>query len=122
MAEFTATLFALNLALLATHELDAVRAAEWRLLPGLNRIADPQTAFRTFTLLHVPLFALLFWAADRPAVQVGLDLFLIAHAGAHFALRRHPLYDFNNTPSRLLIFGAVPTAALHLLLLGVGWA
>ncbi len=115
-------LFYTALALLFTHELDAVQRREWRLLFGLRRL-DDQRGFELFTLLHVPLFAVLLWLAahSSPAVrlafQVGMDLFLIIHAGLHKQLDQRALYEFNNPLSAVLIYGAGAVGLTHLVLL-----
>ena len=115
-------LFYTALALLFTHELDAVRGREWRLLFGLRRL-DDQRGFELFTLLHVPLFALFLWLAAHPSpalrlgFQVSIDLFLIVHAGLHKRLDQHALYEFNNPLSATLIYGAGAVGLAHLMLL-----
>lgn len=112
-------LLLLGFALLASHEIDAALAAEWRLLLVLRDLADP-TAATAFTLLHVPLFAALLWLLfhPRPRVQSGARsvfmAFLVVHAGLHAALSGHPLYGFSGWDSNLLIFGAGVTGLAYL--------
>ena len=110
--------FYLALSLLITHELVAVRRHEWRLLPILCMLPD-SAGFAWFTVLHVPLFALFFWwmggeAATRLVFQMALAAFTIVHAGLHWLLRRHPLYEFNNPLSWSLIGGAGIAGAAYL--------
>ncbi len=115
-------LFWLGLSILLAHELDAVRAREWRLLFVLRRMPE-ELARDAFVLVHVPLVAVLFWlfALAPPAVrltsQAALDIFLIAHAGIHYRLAGHVLYDFESRASRSLIFGGAAVGMVHLLLL-----
>ena len=111
--------FSLGLSLLLVHELDAVRAQEWRLLPILRRM--PELVGRdVFILVHVPLIALLIWFAlhSQPIVrlrfQVAADLFFLLHVGLHRAFRSHPHYDFHSLLSRGLILGAGATGIVHL--------
>lgn len=114
-------LFFTGFALLACHELDAVAQAEWRLLPFLNRMTEPD-AYRWFVILHVPLFALLLWgtASRTPATrlwtQLGVDAFLVIHAGLHVAFHSNPLYTFHSTLSEVCIFGAGAIGLVHLIL------
>lgn len=114
--------FCLGLALLLTHELDAVRAREWRLLPGLRSLPDARGR-SAFILVHAPLFAVLFWlvahpdAAVRVRTQAATDVFLVVHVGLHRAFASHPEYDFHGLASRGLILGAGLVGAVHLILL-----
>ncbi|MDZ4765065.1 MAG: hypothetical protein SGI73_10990 [Chloroflexota bacterium] len=41
----------------------------------------------------------------------------IDHAGLHWALRKHPQYEFKTWFSNVWIFGVVPLAALYLALI-----
>ena len=62
-------LFGLVLALLLTHELDAVRGREWRVLPVLNAFSE-ESGRAVFIAAHVPLFWLILdgcWSADTEA-------------------------------------------------------
>ena len=47
-------LYYLGIAHLLTHEMDAVKHAEWRLLFGLRALGDA-VAYPIFLLLHVPV-------------------------------------------------------------------
>ncbi len=114
--------FYLAFSTLLAHELDAVHKREWRLLFVLRGLPE-EPARRAFVLAHVPLIALLLWLAAHPdeAVRfwtpVGLDLFMVVHAGLHRRLEGHPEYGFTSVPSRLLIYGAAGLALVHLGLL-----
>ena len=48
-----------GLAILATHELDAVTQREWRLFLIVNELPEP-IARNIFVIAHVPLFILIF--------------------------------------------------------------
>jgi hypothetical protein len=107
-------LFLLVVAWIFAHELDAVQKHEWRILPILSSLND-LLAYRLFVLLHIPLLVWIVWSAPNPMFQVMFDLFVIVHGGLHWLLRKHPKYEFHDPLSYLLIFGAVPLAALHLI-------
>lgn len=115
-------LFALGLSLLLAHELDAMRAREWRLLPVLRRLSD-ERGRDGFILLHVPLVAVLVWLAAHPSpgvrsgFQAAADVFFVVHVALHRAFVRHPDYDFHGPISRGLILGAGAVGAVHLALL-----
>lgn len=118
-------LFSLGLSFLLAHELDAVRAREWRLLPVLRRLPDRQGR-DAFILVHVPLVALLVWLAaysSSPSVRLGTqgaaDAFFVVHVALHRAFVSHPGYDFHGAPSRGLILGAGAAGAAHLACLAV---
>ena len=115
-------LFYLAFSTLLAHELDAVHKREWRLLFVLRTLPD-EGARRAFVLLHVPVVAVLLWLAAFPSeavrfwTVVSLDLFIIVHAGLHWRLSAHPLYEFRTAHSRLLIYGAAALVFVHLTLL-----
>lgn len=88
-----------------THELDAVKRHEWRILP-LMRALPERLGEQVFIWCHVPLFALLLWGGEGDsgvATRVGLAVFAIVHVGLHILFRRHPAYEFNNPSSWGLI-------------------
>ncbi|MDZ4764125.1 MAG: DUF6713 family protein [Chloroflexota bacterium] len=115
MTSLTDLLFVISLAFLVAHELDAIQQHEWRFFPILNRL-DDTSAYRVFTAAHVPLLGLILWSLPVRSFQVGFDLFLIGHALLHFVLRHQPRLTFNDSFSRLWIFGVVPISVAHLVL------
>lgn len=110
--------FYLALAFILVHEMDAVRCREWRIFPGLSRLGD-RTGYGVFTLLHLPLYALLFWGLwgrpDSGTLVRGLDLFFILHVGLHLLFLRHPENQFRDLFSWSLISGAGIFGLLDLL-------
>lgn len=111
-------LYLIGVALLFAHELDAIRAREWRLFPFL-RVLGEANAYRAFVLLHIPLFLLFLWMSAYPRLwfEIGVDLFLVVHAGLHWLFRNSPYYEFKGWLSHGLIVGAGAIGALHLVLL-----
>ena len=112
--------FALGCCFLLTHELDAVRAREWRLFPVLGALPE-EAAYQLFTALHVPIYLLLAMGlfgggALNDGLRLGLDAFFVVHAGLHWLLRRHPLYAFRSALSWTLILGAAVAGAVDLAL------
>ena len=105
----TDMLFFLNIAWIATHELDAIYRREWRIfqtfVPFYDRL-DDDMAYRLFAALHIPLLAWILWAAQFEGFQIGFDLFLLIHIGLHWLLRNHPQNEFNNRFSQFLIVGS----------------
>ncbi|MGB0920960.1 MAG: DUF6713 family protein [Alphaproteobacteria bacterium] len=115
-------LFCLALALLATHELDAMIRHEWRLLPVLSGM-DDKAAMQAFILLHIPMFGVMYWmgghgnAKARRRNQLILDAIMVGHAIAHFLLNDHPKYEFVPPVETITVFGAGLVAAIHMWLL-----
>ena len=115
-------LFYLAFATLVAHELDAVHKHEWRLLFVLRTMPD-DSARRAFVLIHIPLFATLFWLLAYPVestqfwTMLSLDVFMMVHAGLHWRLSDHPRYEFHELYSRFIIHGTAALAAAHLFLL-----
>ena len=110
--------FLLGVALIFTHELDAIRHHEWRMFAFLRPLEDVN-AYYVFTLAHIPLFLLFLWNVANPSLTfaIAADLFLIIHVGLHILFRNHPLYEFRGWVSNGLIGGAGLTGTLHLILL-----
>lgn len=102
-----------------THELDAVKRHEWRILQLLRTLPE-RLSEQVFIWLHIPLFALLLWGGDgepESATRVGLAAFSIVHVGLYFVFRRHPAYEFNNPSSWGLILLTGFLGAIYLVFL-----
>ena len=118
-------LFVLGAALLVTHQFDAVRRREWRVLPLLRAMPEERAA-NIFVLLHAPISAativLALYPDDGPRVgfQALMSAFMVAHVGMHRLLRDHPAYGFDNPLSRALIWAPGIVGALYLIALIVG--
>ena len=124
LASLASPLFWLGVAVLMAHELDAVRAQEWRLLYVLRRMPEKR-ARDAFIVIHVPVVAGLLWLFGHSMSQIGapsqiaFDAFLVVHAGLHWRLQNHPLNDFQGWISRGLIYGAAVVGALHMLIVSI---
>lgn len=118
MCLFLSSIFVLELALLFVHEMDAVHRQEWKMFMVLKDMQD-EAAYWTFALLHIPLYAAIFFLLFSPYVQVGFyvtDAFLIAHMFVHFMFKRHPANRLNGTISKMLIYLIGLLALIHLIL------
>ena len=100
-----------------THELDAVKRHEWRVLPLLRTLPDA-VGEQVFIWAHIPLFAAILMTAADDGIRLGVAVFAVLHVGLHVLFRRHPAYEFNNPSSWALILltgaigaGYVATAA-----------
>ena len=110
--------FLLGSCFLLVHEMDAIRAREWKIFPVLNALGD-EAGYRVFAGLHVPVYALLLLGlvggANRGLV-IGLDVFFIVHVFLHLIFYAHPENQFRSAFSYALILGAGVSGALDLLL------
>jgi hypothetical protein len=86
----------------ATHELDAVRRREWRVLP-LTRFLPDRVGEEVFVWAHLPLLLLVLVFSDAEGFRIGLAAFAVVHVGLHWLFRRHPANEFNNPSSWALI-------------------
>ncbi|MEM8652243.1 MAG: DUF6713 family protein [Pseudomonadota bacterium] len=103
-----------------THELDAVKRHEWRVLPLTSFLPD-HLGEQVFIWAHVPIIAILFYFGGldpRSTTALGLSGFAIVHVFLHILFRNHPDYEFNNLSSWLLIIGTGVFGALHLIVYG----
>jgi hypothetical protein len=109
----------LMLAVLFTHELDAMTQSEWRLLYVLRSLGDEQGRW-WFVALHVPLFGALLGLAHHAhagvqrAGRAALAAFCIVHALLHLRLRDDPLSTFTTPLSWGLILGAAVLGIAYL--------
>jgi len=125
MQTVQAVLCSLIISLLIAHEMDAIRAKEWKMFLILKDMAD-ETAYRAFTLAHLPLYAAVIllltlnnsWA--HAILFFVIDTFVIAHAALHFGFRKHPNNGFTSIFSMLLIYGPGILALAHLFLASRG--
>ncbi|MCP4305155.1 MAG: hypothetical protein GY788_09835 [bacterium] len=112
-------LYYLMVASFFTHELDAVKRREWRIIPGLNLLSD-RASEQLFIWLHIPISALLLLGGDSDpwgAVRICLSVFAVVHVGLHWLYRNNPANEFNNLTSWTLILG---TGVLGVVYLSVG--
>ncbi len=109
----------LMLAVLFTHELDAMTQSEWRLLYVLRSLSDEDGRW-WFVAIHVPLFwaliALTHHAQNKVQrySRMALALFCVVHALLHIRLRDDPLSSFNTPLSWALILGCAALGLVYL--------
>jgi len=103
--------FYLGIALLFTHELDAMPNHEWRMLPGLNLLPDA-VGETIFLVAHVPLFVLVIALIASLNVKTRVtarniaSAVLILHAALHYWFSASPAYEFSSLVSSVLIYGS----------------
>ncbi|MEL6449399.1 MAG: DUF6713 family protein [Pseudomonadota bacterium] len=112
-------IFYLGLALLCTHELDAMPNHEWRVLP-LLRLLEDAVGQSVFVVAHVPLFAIIIGLVAslnvrrRRNSRIAVAVFLVAHTFLHWLFSDHPHYEFDSMLSSALIAGAGLCGAFYL--------
>ena len=109
-------LYGTLLAAFFTHELDAVKRHEWRVLPFTSFLPD-HIGEQVFIWVHVPLFAaILLFSGSEPTSgsRIAIAIFAIVHVWLHWVFRNHPKYEFNNTSSwgLILLTGLLGSAYL----------
>ena len=113
------TLVQLMLAVLITHELDAMTQSEWRLLYVLQSLDDDQGRW-WFVAMHGPLFWALIALTHHTSGLVqrvsrrGFAMFCIIHVLLHWRLAGDPLSTFSSPLSWILILGAAVLGVAYL--------
>lgn len=108
-------IFALELALLFIHEMDAIRRQEWKMFIRLKDMED-EKAYRVFMLLHIPLYAVILFLLLSDAARIGYyvtDVFLIVHLFIHWGFRNHHANRLNSGLSKCIILSAGILAFIH---------
>ncbi len=114
-------LIQLMLAVLFTHELDAMTQSEWRLLYVLRDLSDAEGRW-WFVAIHLPLFWALIALTHNANAKLqkfcryGLACFCIVHALLHWRLANDALSTFNSWLSWGLITGAAALGVAYLFL------
>lgn len=116
MSSLLLVVFSINFALLCLHEMDAIRAKEWKMFVILKDMEDTR-AFKVFTILHLPLYTILIFSfvSHQLLSFVLIDLFMIFHSLAHFLFEKHPNNNFKNLYSRMIIYPMGILGMVHLL-------
>ena len=118
----TYAIFILLISLFLLHEMDAIRTKEWRMFVIFKNIPD-ESAYRIFTLAHMPLFFLVLWiiiqgeATAKFVLYCVTDIFLIAHAMTHYLFKNNKNNGFTSGFSKILINSMAVLAIIHLSLL-----
>ncbi len=117
-------LFLIILSFLLVHEMDAIRAKEWKMFIVLKDMAD-EAACKVFMIIHFPLYlaalyALLSGGTAGYVLKIIIDVFLLGHALIHFAFRKHSGNGFHTLFSKIIIYSMAALALLHFILLFYG--
>ncbi|NND66142.1 MAG: hypothetical protein HKN19_01025 [Halioglobus sp.] len=112
-------IYYLGIALLFTHEMDAVMYAEWQLLLVLRDMSD-EVAYPVFLVLHVPAFFMFFWLSHHSNRRIqtvfrgSAAAFLVLHAVIHTYNADAAANQFSGLLSYSLIYLAAVAGACYL--------
>ena len=115
-------LFVLNLSLLLLHEMDAIRAKEWKMLVFLKSMRE-ETAYTVFSVVHLPLYFVIIFTISHTVVSgytfmyLLTDVLLITHTLIHFFFRRHTANGFKSAYSKILIYSMGVLAIIHFIMI-----
>jgi len=115
----------LGIAFLFSHELDAVKNHEWRIIPGLNLLSE-EVGETLFLLFHIPLYTLVIASVAslnmerRDRAGLVICSFFVAHAVAHYLFSEMPAYEFSSLVSDILILGAAISGVAYFVLNQMG--
>ena len=111
--------FYLGVAMVFTHELDAMSNHEWRVLPFLKSMPD-DAGMTVFVLAHIPIFATVLALVaslnirTRTVARMIISAFLLFHGLLHALHVNHSKYEFSGLLSNTLIFGGAILGALYI--------
>ncbi|HMV42064.1 MAG TPA: hypothetical protein PK079_12155 [Leptospiraceae bacterium] len=101
--------FGIAVSFLFIHELDAIKAREWKLFIFLKDMSEDK-AYSVWLALHFPLFLFpmmiyskFFSPVYQYRIQFGFDIFLIAHLFLHILFRKNKSYYFTLIQSNIYI-------------------
>ena len=120
--KFEAVLFLIIISLLLVHEMDAIRAKEWRLFIVLKDIAE-ETAYRIFTSIHLLLYFVILYflicggAITNYVTKLIIDIFLLVHAILHYCFRNKENNGFHYRYSKIIIYAMALLSLIHLLIM-----
>ena len=112
-------LFALELSLLFTHEMDAIRKKEWEMFIFFKNMTD-EKACNIFMLLHIPLYVVILSLLFSSYLNIGyyiIDMFLFGHMLIHFGFRKHVNNKLNGIISKWIINLAGVLAIIHFVII-----
>lgn len=111
-----------TVAFFITHELDAVRRHEWRIMPLLGRLPDTK-AEPLFIYLHIPILLMIFWYSKEGAnttASLALSSFAILHLAMHWVFKQHPKNEFKGLGSWSIIVLTAFFGLLHITFFVIG--
>ena len=101
-------LFFVNIALLISHEMDAIRCKEWGMFIVLKDMKE-NTAYLIFSIVHIPLYiGLIYLIAYSSANTINIfsiciDIFLVFHWVIHYLFRNKQQNYFKSLYSLVII-------------------
>lgn len=109
--------FVFLFALFLLHEMDAIRAKEWKMFIILKDIKE-EAAYLVFSAVHLPLYLLLLYlllkAEGDFTFYLIADILFIVHTLVHICFRKHPDNGFGSVYSKTILYGMGIIALLHM--------
>lgn len=122
MNEFQMIFIAIIYALFLVHEMDAIQNEEWRMFIFFKDM-NSNNAYILFTLLHLPIYALLIMFTLSLKYQeitiMIVNIFLVFHTVLHLLFEKHSNNKLKSFLSRFIIYGMGVLAVLYLVITGV---
>lgn len=115
-------IFIIMISLLLIHEMDAIRTKEWKMFILLKDM-DDETAYKIFTLAHLPLYFVVIFVMVQGGVFANsilyyvIDIFLLGHSIIHYVFKKNPNNGFTSLFSKLIIYSLGFFAAIHICIL-----
>jgi hypothetical protein len=109
----------LGISLLILHEIDAIRANEWKIINGVSSWVFKIGHF-LITIVQLPLIILLLWYIETKGIHKSIlyifDIFLLMHVGSHLFIFRLKENPFTHWLSWAIIIGTSVCGAVDMVL------
>lgn len=109
--------FILLITLFLLHEMDAIRAKEWKMFIFLQDLKE-EIAYFVFSIIHLPLYFLilffLFRVRENDTFLIIFDVLMVAHTVVHICFRKHPDNGFHPFYSKAIIYMMGILSVIHI--------
>lgn len=114
--------FITSITLLILHEMDAIKAKEWRMFIILKDMNE-EIAYKVFSIIHFPLYFVIlflmlqFKQSTNSLFFIIIDILLILHTFIHLGFRKNKSNGFSSMYSKILMYLLGLSALINLLIL-----
>ena len=114
-------LFCTNIALLISHEMDAIRCKEWSMFIVLKDMKENK-GYLAFSIVHIPLYiGLIYLIAYGSTNTINIfslcsDIFLIFHWAIHYLFRNKQQNYFKSLYSLVIINSMGIISLVHIII------
>lgn len=103
----SAIVFAIIITFLLLHEMDAIKAKEWKMFVLFGDLKE-DLAYIIFSVVHLPLyFILVLWMIhfkENNTLFIVVDILMAAHTIVHFLFRKNKNNGFSSLYSKVIIY------------------